>query len=402
MNQRELNELRRRFKPDRTAISKVYGCYVSSSRQIISYVDAPLGLLSQEEQEMYLNLLKKSLSGALGRNLIDIEFSTRQVADSDEHRLLQTLRQTELQDANARESLYRRIIDAIDMGESSYLILLAADTYDVPHRSRDDQEVPDGSDTVFRYFVCAICPVKDPTLALQYSDQDKEFRGSSTGHIALPPVLGFLFPAFDDRSANIYNALFYSKDTAQLHQEVIDAVFCIQNAPMSPQEQQNVFTSALTETLEKDCSYDVVQAVHEQLRGRIQEHKDSRDPEPLTLSVREVGDVLTGSGVPEEKVEAFQDQCRRQYGQDAALNPRNIIEAGKFQITTPEVKITVPPEYSYMVETRIIDGRRFILIPADDGVEVNGIPSPSPIPRRDTRPIRIKMRMGQFFVFLSR
>lgn len=186
MNQKELNELRRRFKPDRTAISKVYGCYVSSSRQIISYVDAPLGLLSQEEQEMYLNLLKKSLSGALGRNLIDIEFSTRQVADSDEHRLLQTLRQTELQDANARESLYRRIIDAIDMGESSYLILLAADTYDVPHRSRDDLEVPDASETVFRYFVCAICPVKDPTLALQYSDRDKEFRGSSTGHIAQP------------------------------------------------------------------------------------------------------------------------------------------------------------------------------------------------------------------------
>ena len=381
MNQKELNELRRRFKPDRTAISKVYGCYVNSSRQIISYVDAPLGLLSQEEQEMYLNLLKKSLSGTLGRNLIDIEFSTRQVADSDEHRLLQTLRQTELQDPNARESLYRRIIDAIDMGESSYLILLAADTYDVPHRSRDDQEVPDGSDTVFRYFVCAICPVKDPTLALQYSDQDKEFRGSSTGHIALPPVLGFLFPAFDDRSANIYNALFYSKDTAQLHQEVIDAVFCIQNAPMSPQEQQNVFTSALTETLEKDCSYDVVQAVHEQLRGRIQEHKDSRDPEPLTLSVREVGDVLTGSSVPEEKAEAFQEACRRQYGQDAALNPRNIIEAGKFQITTPEVKITVPPEYSYMVETRIIDGRRFILIPADDGVEVNGIPVTIPNPQ---------------------
>ena len=381
MNQKELNELRRRFKPDRTAISKVYGCYVSGSRQIISYVDAPLGLLSQEEQEMYLNLLKKTLSGALGRNLIDIEFSTRQVADSDEHRLLQTLRQTELQDPNARESLYRRIIDAIDMGKSSYLILLAADTYDVPHRSRDDLEVPDASETVFRYFVCAICPVKDPTLALQYSDRDKEFRGSSTGHIALPPVLGFLFPAFDDRSANIYSALFYSKDTAQLHQEVIDAVFCIQNAPMSPQEQQNVFTSALTETLEKDCSYDVVQAVHEQLRGRIQEHKDSRDPEPLTLSVREVGDVLTGSGVPEEKAEAFQEACRRKYGQDAALNPRNIIEAGKFQIATPEVKITVPPEYSYMVETRIIDGRRFILIPADDGVEVNGIPVTIPNPQ---------------------
>ena len=373
MNQKELNELRRRFKPDRTAISKVYGCYVSSSRQIISYVDAPLGLLSQEEQEMYLNLLKKTLSGALGRNLIDIVFSTAQVADSDEHRLLQTLRQTELQDANARESLYRRIIDAIDMGESSYLILLAADTYDVPHRSRDDLEVPDASETVFRYFVCAICPVKDPTLALQYSDRDKEFRGSSTGHIALPPVLGFLFPAFDDRSANIYNALFYSKDTAQLHQEVIDAVFCIQNAPMSPQEQQNVFTSALTETLEKDCSYDVVQSVHEQIRAKIEDHKESHDPEPLELTVSDVGCILANSGVDTEKVEAFKANCEKQYGENAALNPVNIIESRKFQVTTPEVKISIAPENSYLIETRIIDGRKYLLIPADDGVEVNGI-----------------------------
>lgn len=108
----------------------------------------------------------------------------------------------------------------------------------MPHRSRDDLEVPDASETVFRYFVCAICPVKDPTLTLQYSDRDKEFRGSSTGHIAQPPALGFLFPAFDDRAANIYNALFYSKDTAQLHQEVIDAVFRVQEAPMSPRSSR--------------------------------------------------------------------------------------------------------------------------------------------------------------------
>ena len=238
MNQKELNEIRRRFKPDRTAISKVYGCYVSSARQIISYIDAPMGLMSQEEQEMFLNLLKKSLSGALGRNLIDIVFSTAQVADSDEHRLLQTLRQTALQDPNAREMLYRRIIDSIDMGDSSYLILLAADAYDVPRRGSDDQVLADGSDTVFKYFVCSICPVKDPTLALRYSDELSEFHSCSTGHIASPPELGFLFPAFDDRAANIYNALFYSKNPAELQQEVIDAVFHIEEAPLSAEEQR--------------------------------------------------------------------------------------------------------------------------------------------------------------------
>lgn len=372
MNQKELNEIRRRFKPDQTAISKIYGCYVNSNKEIISYIDASMGLMSQEEQEMYLGLLKKSLSGALGRNLIDIEFSTAQVADSDEHRLLQTIRQTGLQDRNSREALYRRIIDAMDMSETNYLILLAADTYDVPYRGRDDELMDDASNTVYKYFVCSICPVKAPTLELKYSNEDSGFHSASTGHIALAPELGFLFPAFDGRAANIYNALFYSRNAAEIHQEVIDAVFRTQ-PPLSAEEQKNVFSTALGDTLQKDCSYDVVQSVHEQLRERIAEHKESRDPEVLTLSIREVGDVLTNGGVPAEKVEAFQQECRKQYGEDAALNPKNIIESGKFQITTPEVKIAVSPEYSHMIEARVIDGRKYILIPADEGVEINGI-----------------------------
>ena len=89
------------------------------------------------------------------------------------------------------------------------------------------------------------------------------------------------------------------------------------------------------------------------------------------------------SGVPAEKVEAFQQECRKQYGEDAALNPKNIIESGKFQITTPEVKIAVAPEYSYMIEARVIDGRRYILIPADDGVEINGIGVNIPNPQSE-------------------
>ena len=372
MNQKELNEIRRRFKPDRTAISRIYGCYVNSNKEIISHIDAPVALMSQEEQEMYLGLLKKALSGALGRNLLNVEFSTAQVAGSDEHRLLQTIRQTDARDQNSREALYRRIINAMDMGETNYLILLAADTYDVPYKGRDDETFSEDSDTVYKYFVCSVCPVKAPTLELKYSSEDSGFHSASTGHIALAPELGFLFPAFDDRAANIYNALFYSKNAAEIHQDVIDAVFRIE-PPMSAAEQKNVFGTTLGDTLQRDCSYDVVQSVHEQLRERIAEHKESKDPEPLALTVREVGDVLTNSGVPVEKVEVFQQECHRQYGEDAALNPKNIIESGKFQITTPEVKIAVAPEYSHMIEARVIDGRRYILIPADDGVEINGI-----------------------------
>ena len=381
MNQKELNEIRRRFRLDKNNFSRIFGCYVNSNREVISWIDASLGLMRQEEQEMYLGLLKKTLSGTLGRNLIDIEFSTAQVADSDEHRLLQTLRQTECKDANARETLCRKIIESLSMGETNYLILLAADAYDVPYRGKDDELQADASGDVYKYFVCAICPVKAPTLELRYDTDENFFHPSSTGHIALAPELGFLFPAFDDRAANIYNALFYSKNPAELHQEVIDAVFHIEEAPMSAEEQKNIFGTALGDVLQRECSYDVVQSVHEQLRGRIQEHKESHDPEPLELSVREVGEVLSNSGVPSEKAEAFEAECRRQYGENAALNPKNLIEAGKFQITTPEVKITVSPEYSYMVEARVIDGRKYILIPADENVEVNGITVNIPNPQ---------------------
>lgn len=372
MNQKELNEIRRRFRLDKNNFSRIFGCYVNSNREVISWIDASLGLMRQEEQEMYLGLLKKTLSGTLGRNLIDIEFSTAQVADSDEHRLLQTLRQTECKDANARETLCRKIIESLNMGETNCLILLAADAYDVPYRGKDDELQADASGDVYKYFVCAICPVKAPTLELRYDTDENFFHPSSTGHIALAPELGFLFPAFDDRTANIYNALFYSRNVELIHEEVIDAVFRVE-PPMSAVEQKNVFDTALADTLEKDCSYDVVQSVHEQLRGRIQEHKESRDPAPLELTVGDVGGILSESGVSEEKVESFRRECEKQYGENAALNPKNILGTGKFEITTPEVKITVAPENSYLIEARMIGGRRYLLIPADDGVEVNGV-----------------------------
>ena len=36
--------------------------------------------------------------------------------------------------------------------------------------------------------------------------------------------------------------------------------------------------------------------------------------------------------------------------------------------------IAMPPEQSYMVETRIIDGKKYLLIPDGEGLEVNRMP----------------------------
>ena len=270
MNLKEVSELRRRFRMDRNAISRIYGCFVNSSREIVSYIDESMGILPQDEAEKYLNLLKKTLSGKLGKNLIDIIFSTEQVADSDEHRLLMALRDSQLKDGDIREEFYQKIINSLDLGDSNYLILLAHDTYDVPHKNKNDEMDADTSDAVFSYVVCCVCPVKERKAELGFFPGDNEFH-SCAGQIVAAPELGFVFPAFDDRAANIYNALFYSRKADEIHQEVIDSVFHT-TAPMSAAEQKEAFQNALSEALGDACNMELVQSIHDRLRDQIEQH----------------------------------------------------------------------------------------------------------------------------------
>ena len=372
MTVKELGELRRRLRPDKNAISRIYGCYVNSSREIISYLDESLGTMPQEESEKYLSLLKKGLSGGLGRNLIDIVFSTAQVMDSDEHRLLTALRDSELKDAEARNRFYQTVIDSLEMEDCNYLILLACDVYDVPHRSKDDELQPNASDEVFRYILCSICPVKDGKSELGFFSGDNEFHSCMASQIVSQPELGFLFPAFDDRTANIYNALLYTRTPDQVHHEFIAAVFHTE-PPLSAAEQREGFQAALSGALDDSFNMEVVQAVHERLLDKIEQHKESKDPEPLTVSVQEVATILKDCGVADTQVAAFEAQCGAQFGDGAVLNPENIIDSKHFEIKTSDVSVAIDPKRSYIVETRIIDGRKYLLIPADEGVEVNGM-----------------------------
>ena len=210
--------------------------------------------------------------------------------------------------------------------------------------------------------------IKEGKVELGYFPGDNEFH-CAAGQTVAPPELGFLFPAFDDRAANIYNALFYSRKANEIHQEFIDAIFHVE-APMSAVEQKEAFQSALSDAF--DCSLEVMQTVHEQLREKIKEHRESRSSEPLEMSASEIGQILQSCGIADEQVAAFQENCGEQFGSGVVLNPANLIDSSRFEIKTPEITISADPEYSYLVETQIINGRKYLLIPTEDGVEVNG------------------------------
>ncbi|MCD8255280.1 MAG: DUF4317 domain-containing protein [Oscillospiraceae bacterium] len=370
MNSKEIAELRRSLSPEKNSVSRIYGCFVNSVREVVADLSESLGMIPQEDAEKYLSLLKKTLSGSINNNLFNIDFSAQQVLEGDEHRLLMSLRKAELKDNELRHELYSRITSGLDM-EGNYLILLAHNTYDVPRRRADNGDAG-GSDEAFSFVVCAICPVKDSKAELGYCPSNNKFHCSG-GQIVATPQLGFLFPAFDDRTANIHSALYYSKSKDELHPELVDALF--RTEPLKTvTKQREAFHSVLCEAMDGKCGMELMQAVHEEFAGRIEQHKESGEFELLVFTPKQLGTILQSCGVSEECSETFSERCAEEFGEKAELDPVALIDTEHFAIKTSCASITVPPELSYLVETRTIDGKKYILIPADSEIELNGLP----------------------------
>ena len=370
MTEKEVGELRRRLRPDRTNITAVCGCYVSDSREILSRFRQSVGLMTEEDKEHYLTLLKRVSSGTPDKNRLDIAFRTAQVADSDEHRLLMALRDTRLTDEQVLERFYEKINSTVRM-EGHYLILLAHESYDVPFRSSDGAG-SDDSEEVFSYVLCAVCPVKPAKSAFGYCAVEKLFHDRSAGWVAACPEAGFLFPAFDDRKTNIYNALYYTKSSSDTHPELIAALFRV-SPPQPADSQRAAFGTILGDALQEECSLAVVQSVNDELRERIEIHKQTKSQEPLEICREDVNGVLRECGVSDAHLEAFGKEFDKSFGEDAFVSPRNLAQTRQTELKLPDVVIRVSPDRNDLIETRTIGGVPYLLIRADEGVEVNGV-----------------------------
>ena len=374
MIDKEISEIRRHLRRDRSNMTAIYGCYVNDNKEIISEFRQSTGIMPENESDKYFALLRRTLSGTIGRNLIDITFKTSQVASSPEHKLLMDLRESKLADEELRHSLYQKIMDSVVI-EGNYLILLGFDTYDVPFKSKDDSFQKDNSDESYSYILCSICPVKQTKANLHYVPEEKTFHDGAMNQMVGAPALGFLFPAFDNRSTNIYNALYYTHDVKVGQDALIEALFHTP-VPQPAEEQKKTFEALLTTSLGEECSMDVVQTVHDQLRERIALHKEAKVPEPLMIAKADVKEVLAACGVSEEHLSKFSVDYDEAFGFEADLHPRNIIDEKQFQVKTPDVVIKVDPTRTDLVETRVIGGVKYIMICADEAVEVNGVNIP--------------------------
>lgn len=369
MNKKEISEIKKQFTPDRCSITRICGCYVDGEKNKKTELKEAFLSLSEEESFKYFEIFKKTLSGTIGKNLINMEFPLEQEKEGGTQEFLMKLRGSKLQDDALIEEFYDKIIQSYDYGENYYIILIHA-VYDIPGRSSDGMDMFDASDEIYDHILCSICPVKLSKAGLCYNAETNHIEDRIRDWIVEMPDLGFLFPVFNDRSTDIHGLLYYSKNAEQLRSTFVDELFgCV--TPLSAGGQRDSFNALVEETLGEDCAYDTVMNIHEKLNEWVESQKDA--PEPAVLTKPEVKRLFEECGVEEEKLETLDSCYEATAGENTALMASNITNTRRMEIKTPDVVIHVEPDRAELIETKIVDGRKCLVIPMEGDIEVNGI-----------------------------
>ena len=369
MNKKETNEIKKQFTQENCAITRICGCYVDGEKEKKAEIKEAFLSLPEEEIFKYFTIFRKTLSGGIGKNLLNMEFPLAAEEEGGTQEFLLRLRESKLTDDALLEEFYDKVIQSYEYGEN-YLILLIHSAYDIPGKASDNQEMFDASDEVYEYLLCSICPVKLSKPGLSYNAERNCFQDRIRDWIVDVPSTGFLFPAFNGRSTDIHSILYYSKNAEDLKDLFIEEMFgCM--LPLSAGGQKETFQMLIEETLGEACDYEVVRNIHENLHELLEEKKE--EPEPPVLDKAEVKHLLSISGVEEDKLEELEERYETAAGEHTAFLASNIANTRKFEVKTPDVVVQVSPERADLVETRIIDGKRCLVIELNDQVEVNGI-----------------------------
>ena len=369
MNKREISEIKKQFKKDNNAITRICGCYVDAEKQIKTTLKEAFFALSEEEIFKYYEIFKKSLSGGIGKNLHNLEYSIPDEGPDSAHELLMKLRDEKLADDETVDTFYNKVIENYEYGENYYIILIHA-AYDIPKKAEDGMEMFDASDEIYEHIMCCICPVKLSKAGLCYNAETNSIQDRIRDWIVELPDVAFLFPQFNDRSTDIHGVLYYSKNANELRDIFIDELLGC-TAPLSAGGQRDSFNALVEDTLGDDCRYDTVLSIHEKLNDLIESQKDELEPVVLTKS--EVKRLFEECGVEDEKLQSFDEQYEITAGEKSSLVASNITNTKRFEIKTPDVVVHVDPERADLVETRVIDGRKCLVIPMEGEVELNGI-----------------------------
>lgn len=371
MNKKEISEIKKQFTPEHCTITRICGCYVDGEKDKKAELAQTFLTLTEEENFKYFTIFKGTLSGSIGKNLLNMEFPMEQEQPGGTQEFLMRLKNSKLEDTELVEEFYDKVIETYHYDENYYIILVYA-AYDVPGQTSDGIENDDASDYVYDYILCSICPVKLTDAGLAYNEHHNTIESRIRDWVVGAPNHGFLFPAFNDRNTDIHGLLYYTKNSETMQRDFIDRTLGC-GAPLSYKAQQETFQDIIENTLGDACDFETVKTIQENLNEFAKEQQEVE--EPAEIDKMQMKKLLEDSGVKHEVIENFDTAFDSIVAQEdkPTFSASNVASTRSFDIKMPDVVIKVKPERTDLVETRMIDGKQYIVVEINDSVEVNGI-----------------------------
>ena len=406
LNKKDVMELKKRFKKEACSIDRLAGCYVDAGKnKAIKFNESFLNM-DDEEFYKYLEIAKKTLTGTLGNNILELDFPLEEEATGGKQHFLYALRNDGLCSEDLLDRLYDLIIDGYNY-VGNYLILVFHDTYDIITKTSDNMKL-DESEEVYEYLLVSICPVVLSKAGLGVREDENRIGARIRDWVVGVPDLGFLFPAFDNRSADIHKVDYFIRDAKDSHSEVIsDVLGC---APrMTATEQRNTFSAIVKRAFLNDTENgkEALINIQESFNALINTGEELTENEinSIILTPETIDEILVENNIEGEKARVIKEVTLDEFMEELPLvsnlidnkalaanererekkelvkevaslkNKVSELEEATSSSESGDVSIFVYPERAEKIHTEIIDDKKYILIPVDDNstVKVNGV-----------------------------
>ena len=372
MNRANVLELKKQFKMSAEqlpCIDTIFTCMVNGNNEKLMQNTEQFARLDVEEQFKYMELFNKTLTGTIGKKLINLEYSGS--GESKEKRELMTnIYKNMKEDESVRDELFDLIIENYGLGEN-YLIAVGHGVYDAPVKTSDGKALEDETNQ-YDFIVVSLCPLHSTKAGLTFDPKEGRMVNAGQTQIVQPPVNGFLYPAFNDRETDEDGLLYFTKKPEEQHSELIQALIG-KEAPTSSAEQQNIFEAIIAEVTNDKADFEIIKTLHENLQEVVEENKMSASDKKLDKEDLKM--LLSGAGISSEKLEDFEHVYERaSHGVETSFNPQNLMVLDKFKVKAPDIEIKIKPSKTKLVRKEKIKGKNCIVVELDEGnIELNGI-----------------------------
>lgn len=378
MNKNDIANIRKQFKlnNDLMKIREIFNVYVQKeSGEIYHHISQPFEMLEQEAQELFLQNFKKVLTGNLDTKLFELKFRY-EVEDSTQNILFQGLH---VGSSDWQENMLQIVekMFAHTVYEFDTVVTFTRGEYQKATRKRDPESEEGGNDEVYssHFILCSVNKTDQPKKALLFDYIEKEFKANNAVDPIInlaAPLSGFLFPAFNDNSADVNHILYCAGKVNQPDETFIEEVLNCEET-ITAAEDKDCFELILNKVIGDVVDSTVISNVYEEIDKIVQESKEDKEEmeEPL-LDYKDVERILTVSGVEDVNTAKVEHAFKTIVADEKHEFKASSVVPKSIKIETKVANVSISPTDLKYVKYITYDGKRCLLLEIDEDVVVEG------------------------------